>query len=42
MKGKRVLERLRGEYFTIRLEGIEDTRYNLILKNVISDETSYQ
>ena len=42
MKGKRVLERLRGEYFTIRLEGIEDTRYNLILKNVISDETNYQ
>ena len=42
MKGKRVLERLRGEYFTIRLEGVEDTRYNLILKNVISDETSYQ
>lgn len=42
MKGKRVLERLRGEYFTVRLEGIDDTRYNLILKNVVSDETNYQ
>ena len=38
-KGKRVLERLRGEYFQVHLEGHEDSRYNLILKNTINNET---
>ena len=38
-KGKRVLERIKGEYFTVHLEGVDDTRYNLILKNTINDET---
>jgi hypothetical protein len=37
--GKRVLERMRGEYFQIHLEGIENTNFNLILKNVINDMT---
>jgi hypothetical protein len=40
-QGKRVLERLKGESFTVHLEGIEDSNYNLILKNVINDETIY-
>ena len=38
-KGKKVLERLKGDYFIVHLEDIVDTRYNIILKNVISDET---
>lgn len=37
--GKKVLERMRGEYFLINLSDIEDSRYNLILKNVINNET---
>lgn len=37
--GKRVLERMKGEYFLINLSGVDDTRYNLILKNVINNET---
>jgi hypothetical protein len=37
--GKRVLERLKGNDFVIHLEGMMDSRYNLILKNVINDET---
>lgn len=37
--GKKVLERLRGEYFLINLAGCDDSRYNLILKNVINNET---
>lgn len=39
--GKRVLERMRGESFIIHLEGNEDTRYNLILKNTINNEIIY-
>lgn len=38
-KGKRVLERLKGQYFTVHLEGIQDTRYGLTLKNVVNNET---
>ena len=36
--GKRLLERLKGDYFSVHLEGIDDSRFNLILKNSISDE----
>lgn len=37
--GKKVLERLKGQFFIVHLEGIEDSRYNLILKSVINNET---
>jgi hypothetical protein len=40
--GKKVLERLKGESFIVHLEGNKDSRYNLILKSVISDETIYE
>ena len=40
-RGKKVLERLRGEYFIVHLEGVEDTRYNIILKSMINNETTY-
>jgi hypothetical protein len=40
--GKRVLERMRGEYFTVHLEGMMDSRYGIILKNIINDETIYE
>lgn len=39
--GKKVLERMRGEYFILHLEGLSDTRYDLLLKSVINDETAY-
>ncbi len=37
--GKAVLERLKGQYFLVNLSGMMDSRYNLILKNMINDET---
>ena len=40
--GKKVLERLKGEFFIINLSGVNDTRYNLILKNSINDITEYE
>ena len=36
--GKRVLDRLKGDYFTIHLEGMMDSRYNLILKSILNTE----
>lgn len=36
--GKKVLERLRGEWFIVHLEGMVDSRFNLILKNSINEE----
>lgn len=38
-QGNKILERMKGEYFTVHLEGLIDSRYNLILKNIINDET---
>lgn len=40
--GKRVLERLKGEVFVVHLEGMQDSRYGLILKNSINNETAYE
>lgn len=40
--GKKVLERLKGEVFVVHLEEMIDSRYNLILKNVINNETAYE
>lgn len=37
--GKKVLERIRGDWFILHLQGSMDSRYNLILKNVINTET---
>ncbi len=37
-KGKRVNERLLGETFLIRLENSKDSRFNIMLKNAVSDE----
>ena len=39
---KKVLERLRGEWFTVHLEGVMDTRYGLIFKNSINNLTEYE
>lgn len=38
--GKSVLERLKGEWFIVHLEGMVDSRYDLILKNSINNETT--
>lgn len=40
--GKRMLERLRGEEFLVYLQDSKESRFNLILKNSISDETIIQ
>lgn len=37
--GKKVMERMKGEWFLINLSGCDDSRYNLILKNIINNET---
>lgn len=37
--GKKVLERLKGEWFIVHLEGMMDSRYNIILKNSVNSET---
>lgn len=39
---KKVLERLRGDWFTIHLEGNPDSRFNLILKNSINNVSEYE
>jgi len=38
-RGKKVLERMKGEWFLINLSGAVDSRYNLILKNTTHNET---
>lgn len=38
---KRVLERLKGDFFMVHLEAIQDSRFNLILKNSINNENTY-
>jgi hypothetical protein len=40
--GKKVLERLKGESFLVHLEGNEDSRFNLVLKNIVSNTTIYE
>lgn len=40
--GKKVLERIKGESFIVHLEGMMDSRYNLIFKNSINNETAYE
>lgn len=40
--GKKVLERMKGDSFIIHLEGMQDSRYNLILKNSINNETTIE
>ena len=41
-KGKNPLERLRGENFLIRLINDNESRYNILLKNIITTETNYE
>ena len=38
--GKRVLERLTGKNFIVQLSNTLDSRYNITIKNVLSDETT--
>jgi len=38
-RGKRTLERLKGDSFLVRLTNDEESRFNIILKNGLSDET---
>ena len=38
--GKKVLERLTGKNFIVQLSNTLDSRYNIIIKNIISDETT--
>lgn len=40
--GKRVLERLRGDYFLLRLTYNTDSRYQIIFKNTINSTTNYE
>ena len=37
--GKSVLERMKGDYFLVNLSGMMDSRFGLILKNSINEET---
>lgn len=37
--GKRMLERMKGEEFSVYLQDSKNSGFNLILKNIISDET---
>lgn len=39
--GKRTLERMKGEWFMVHLEGMTDSRFNLILKSSTNEETIY-
>jgi hypothetical protein len=39
--GKKVLERLKGEHFMVNLSNTKESRFNLIFKNLIDDETLY-
>lgn len=41
-KGKKVLERLRGDYFLLRLTYNTDSRYQIIFKNTINSATNYE
>ena len=41
-KGKPLLEKLRGENFLIRLINDNESRYNILLKNIITTETNYE
>lgn len=40
-KGKKLLERMRGEFFTVRLQQDMESRYQIILKNSINSEIVY-
>ena len=41
-RGKPLLEKLRGENFLIRLINDNESRYNILLKNIITTETNYE
>lgn len=41
-KGKRTLERMTGESFIVSLTNDNESRFNIILKNSINDETVYE
>lgn len=41
LKGKAVLERMRGEDFIITLTNDNESRFQVILKNIINDEAVY-
>jgi hypothetical protein len=41
-KNKPLLEKLRGETFLIRLINDNESRYNILLKNIITTETNYE
>ena len=39
--GKKVLERMKGDTFLVNLSNTKESRFNLIFKNLINDETAY-
>ena len=40
--GKKVLERIVGETFLVNLSNTQDSRFNILIKNIINDETVYE
>lgn len=40
-RGKKILERLTGESFILHLSNTKDSRYNILIKNIINDEIIY-
>lgn len=39
--GKKVLERMVGEVFIVNLSNTQDSRFNILIKNIINNETIY-
>ena len=40
--GKKVLERLTGEVMLVNLSNTQDSRFNILIKNIINNETVYE
>lgn len=40
--GKKVLERIKGEVFIVNLSNTQDSRFNILIKNIINNETLYE
>lgn len=40
--GKKTLERIRGEVFIVNLSNTKDSRFNILIKNIIDNEIAYE
>ena len=41
-KNKKVLERMKGEVFIVNISNTQDSRFNILIKNIINDATLYE